>query len=111
MALLKKMSAQLQNRVSCSILPMDLIEIRQSGIQGNGLFAKQSFLAGDVIAPALLDGQKTEAGRYTNHSAKPNAKMVVRDANNIDLVATREIQREEISTDYRETLRSRTNAL
>lgn len=92
-------------------LPMDLIEIRQSGIQGNGLFAKQSFIAGDVVALALLDGQKTEAGRYANHSAQPNAKMVVRDAKNIDLVATREIQQAEITTDYRETLRSRTNAL
>ena len=86
-------------------LPMGNIEIRRSERHGDGLFAKQSFFTSDVIAPALLDGQKTEAGRYTNHSGKPNAKMVVRDASNIDLVATKEIQREEITTDYRDNLR------
>ena len=85
---------------------MDDIEIRESAIQGYGLFAKQSFFTGDVIAPALLGSRKTEAGRYTNHSAKPNAKMVVRDTDNIDLVATQEIQQAEITTDYRGNLRA-----
>ena len=88
-------------------LPMQDLEVRESEIQGIGLFAKPSFSGGDVIAPALLDGLKTEAGRYTNHSAKPNAEMVVRDATNIDLVAIREISDEEITTDYRETLKAR----
>ena len=88
-------------------LPIDDIEIRNSEIQGMGLFAKRKFRAGEIIAPALLDGYKTEAGRYTNHAALPNAKMVVWDAGNIDLVATQEIQQEEITTDYRETLKAR----
>ncbi len=88
-------------------LPTDDIEIRESAIQGYSLFAKRLFMAGEIIAPAALNGYKTEAGRYTNHAALPNARMVVRDADNIDLVATQEIQQEEITTDYRETLRSR----
>ena len=46
--------------------------------------------------------QKTEAGRFTNHAAYPNAKMMVRDKANIDLVALREIGHEEITVDYRE---------
>ena len=88
-------------------LPMDDIEIRESAIQGSGLFAKRLFRAGDIIAPAAFNGYKTEAGRYTNHAAKPNAKMAVRDQRNIDLVAIREINDEEITTDYRETLKAR----
>ena len=88
-------------------LPIDSIEVRASQIQGDGLFAKQSFSFGDLIAPALLDGKKTQAGRFVNHSAKPNAKMVVRNENNIDLLATKDIHQEEITTSYRETLQTR----
>jgi len=88
-------------------LPMQDLEVRKSTIQGVGLFARRLFRAGEVIAPAFFKGLKTEAGRYTNHAAKPNAKMIVHDENNIDLVATRDIQDEEITTDYRETLRAR----
>ncbi len=88
-------------------LPMQDLEVRESAIQGVGLFARRLFKAGEVITPALFKGLKTEAGRYTNHAAKPNARMIVHDENNIDLVATRDIQDEEITTDYRETLRAR----
>ena len=86
---------------------MDDIEIRVSAIQGYGMFAKRLFRSGEIIAPAALNGYKTEAGRYTNHAALPNARMVVRDETNIDLVAIREINDEEITTDYRETLKAR----
>ncbi len=88
-------------------LPMDDIEIRESAIQGYGLFAKRLFRAGEIIAPAALNGYKTEAGRYTNHAAIPNARMLVRDETNIDLVAICEINNGEITTDYRETLKAR----
>ena len=88
-------------------LPMDDIEIRESAIQGYGLFAKRLFRAGEIIAPAAFNGCKTEAGRYTNHAALPNARMLVRDETNIDLVAIREINDEEITTDYRDTLKAR----
>ena len=83
------------------------LEVRASEIQGNGLFATERILEGSVIAPAVLAGEKTEAGRFVNHSGTPNAKMVVRDEENVDLVAIREIDEEEITTDYRETLRER----
>jgi len=86
-------------------LPMLDLEVRESAIQGHGLFTKRSFKPGEIIAPALLDGYKTEAGRYTNHSGQPNARMVVRDKLNIDLVAVDEIGDKEITTDYRENLR------
>jgi len=88
-------------------LSMDDIEIRKSAIQGYGLFAKRLIRAGAIIAPAKSNGYKTEAGRYTNHAALPNARMVVQGETNIDLVAIREINDEEITTDYRETLKAR----
>ncbi len=78
--------------------------IAESKIDGYGLFPFAQIKAGDVIAPALFAGQKTEVGRFTNHSGNPNAKMVVIDRDNINLVATRDIGDEEITTDYRETL-------
>ena len=83
------------------------LEVRASEMQGNGLFATERILGGSVIAPALLAGENTEAGRFANHSGTPNAKMVVRDEENVDLIAIREINEEEITTDYRETLRER----
>lgn len=85
-------------------LSMDGIVVRESLREGKGLFAGKVFRAGDVIAPALLDGKKTEAGRYTNHSAEPNARMVVKDADNIDLVAILEIDNVEITVNYRAVL-------
>ena len=67
------------------------LEVRASEIQGSGLFATERILKGSVIAPAVLAGKKTEAGRFVNHSGTPNAKMVVRDEENVDLIAIREI--------------------
>jgi SET domain-containing protein len=53
----------------------------------------------------MIDGERTYAGRYVNHSASPNAKAVVVDAGNVRLLATRDIDRdEEITTNYRDTL-------
>ena len=85
-------------------LPMDGIAVRESLREGKGLFAERVFHAGEVIASALLDGKKTEAGRYTNHSAEPNARMIVKDADNIDLVAILEIDNVEITVNYRAVL-------
>ncbi|KKL97735.1 hypothetical protein LCGC14_1831450 [marine sediment metagenome] len=82
----------------------DKFTIAESKIDGYGLFPFAQIKSGDVIAPSLLAGQKTEAGRFTNHSGNPNAKMVVIDRDNINLVAIRDIGDEEITTDYRETL-------
>ena len=79
--------------------------IAKSEISGVGLFPFVKIAAGEVIAPALLDGVKTEAGRFTNHSGRPNAKMVVIDGDNINLVALESIVDEEITTNYRDTLR------
>ncbi len=81
------------------------VTVKKSMIEGLGLFANGTIDANEVIVPALLNGEKTEAGRYTNHSGEPNAKIIVIDGRNINLVAIRDITNEEITTDYRENLR------
>jgi hypothetical protein len=78
--------------------------IGKSEISGLGLFPSVSIKAGELIAPALFQGKKTEAGRFTNHSGAPNAEMVMIDKDNINLVAIEDITDEEITTDYRNTL-------
>lgn len=87
------------------------VMVADSPIDGKGLFATAPMKPGQVIAPARVGGMRTPAGRYTNHSASPNAQMVMRPNGDIDLVATREIAGcaggqagDEVTIDYREAL-------
>lgn len=80
-----------------------------SPIHGRGMFASASIAAGEVIAPARVGNNRTPAGRYTNHSVRPNAIMVQRSNGDIDLVATKNIHGclggrpgQEITIDYRQ---------
>jgi hypothetical protein len=88
----------------------DKTAVFDSSIEGKGLFATSSFSLNETIAPARIDGKRTPAGRYTNHSAQPNAKMVLKENGDIDLVAIRNIRGcqggdfgEEIIIDYRQS--------
>jgi hypothetical protein len=81
------------------------IKVAPSPIEGAGIFARGNISAGSTIAPARINGMRTQVGRFTNHSSKPNAIMVLRENNDADLVATREIREEEITIDYRESLK------
>jgi hypothetical protein len=79
----------------------DSVVVAPSPIEGNGLFAAKNFAAGDVIAPARIADMRTPAGRYTNHSATPNAKMVMHENGDVDLVAISDIESgTEIVSDY-----------
>ena len=64
-----------------------ITRVSESPIDGKGLFVTSPLKAGDVICPALVSGMRTQAGRFTNHSAAPNAKMERRSNGDIDLVA------------------------
>lgn len=82
-----------------------------SPIEGKGLFATFPLKAGQIICPARINGNRSQAGRYTNHSAHPNAKMVLLDSGDIDLVALIDIEGSkggsmgtEITIDYRQAL-------
>jgi len=86
------------------------VMVAPSQIEGRGLFATGDIARLEPIAPALLDGLRTPAGRYTNHAKIPNAIMG-RMGNDIYLFALRDIAGsrggmigEEITVDYRETL-------
>lgn len=86
------------------------VAVMPSPIEGRGLFAMAGISAGECIAPARISGMRTPAGRFTNHSASPNARMVMR-GEDIDLVAIRDVWGcvggqlgEEITIDYREAL-------
>lgn len=92
-------------------LPLSTVQVAPSPIDGRGLFATSGFQPGDVILAARIDGKRTQAGRFTNHSFAPNARMVRR-GDDIDLVAIAPIcgcrggqLGDEITIDYREALR------
>ena len=48
------------------------VELKASPVHGVGMFATRYFFAGEVICPGRLDGKRTPAGRYINHSCDPN---------------------------------------
>lgn len=80
------------------------VSVMPSMIEGDGLFSQSTFTEGETIMPARINGKRTEAGRYTNHSLYPNAVMVMV-GNDIDLVAKETIDSgDEITTDYRDSL-------
>lgn len=87
------------------------IQVSSSAIEGKGLFATAAIYAGELIAPARIDGKRTIAGRFTNHSVTPNARMIMLDSGDINLVATKPIagckggeSGDEITINYREAL-------
>lgn len=87
------------------------VTVRESAIEGLGLFSSVPVCSGSVIAPARIGDKRTPAGRYTNHSKNPNAEFVRNDIGDIWLVAKRDIQGcmggsygEEITVDYAQTL-------
>ena len=87
------------------IIPLNSVKVKHSFIHGLGLFSVAPIHT-DHYFPAMLDGVRTVAGRFTNHSVDPNAKAVVVDERNVNLYATKEIGAdEEITTDYQDTLK------
>ena len=81
------------------------VRLGKSSIQGVGVFATKDFSAGEVVAPARVEGRRTPAGRYTNHAKSPNASMVLRENGDIDLAATQPISDgNEVTVNYRQVL-------
>lgn len=86
------------------------VKIGNSKRQGRGLIATANIAAAETICPTRIGDKRTPAGRYTNHSANPNARMViVKDT--IYLVALKPIKGcaggfdgDEITVDYRATV-------
>jgi len=85
------------------------VQVSNSKIEGKGLLATGNFEEGDVIAPVNIEGMRTPAGRYINHSKTPNAYFVRDAKSNIFAIAGTEIKGyfggqigEEITVDYRQ---------
>jgi hypothetical protein len=85
--------------------------IGDSKIEGKGILACGNIEANEVIGPARINNMRTALGRYTNHAKTPNAKMVLKENGDIDLVAIKLIKGykggqlgEEITVNYRQVL-------
>ena len=85
--------------------------IRDSQIEGKGLFMSWPVDAGQVIAPARIDGMRTPAGRFVNHAEFPNCHFQKYENDDIYLVASKPIrgcsggsQGEELTVNYRQAL-------
>jgi hypothetical protein len=81
------------------------VELRNSKIHGKGLFALKDFEIGEIICPGRLNGKRTPAGRYINHSFQNNiAPKKVND--DIYAIAISKIHKnEELLVDYRASMR------
>jgi hypothetical protein len=87
------------------------VMVAPSNIDGQGLFATGNIIAGEIIAPARVNGLRTPAGRFTNHAKNPNAIMILLDNGDINLVAATTIDGcqggnlgKEVTIDYRQAL-------
>lgn len=83
------------------------VTLSASRIEGQGLFATKNMCPGDVIAPARINNKRTPAGRYTNHSARPNARFKLTPEKDFFLEASRAIRTgDEITVDYRQAIQT-----
>lgn len=88
-----------------------VVQVRDSNIEGKGLFLSWHIAAEQIIAPARISGKRTPAGRYVNHSTNPNCKYIADENGDIYLVSLRDIdgckggnKGEELTVDYRQAL-------
>jgi hypothetical protein len=89
-----------------SIPTFDCVEIRESNIEGVGLFARVPFPNGATVMPARIADKRTQAGRYTNHARLPNATMKFHTNGNPYLVTIADVDvGEELTVDYREIMK------
>ena len=80
-----------------------ILEVRESPIQGKGVFAVVDIMGGWLIAAARVNGERLMAGRYTNHSPTPNAKFVLDSSGDLGMFAISDIKAgEEVTINYRQ---------
>jgi hypothetical protein len=102
---------QSENKTDFAWIDSPITRVAISAIEGKGLFLTAPIKAGQIVCPARINGKRSQAGRYTNHSAHPNAKMVLLANGDIDLVALVDIEGckggsmgTEVTIDYRQAL-------
>ena len=83
---------------------VELVQVKPSLIHGLGMFVVEAVSAGQLLAPMNLNGLRTPAGRFVNHSDVPNCIAVPKDEN-LYLVAARDLERdEELLLNYRQPI-------
>lgn len=102
-----QMDSIVQNDTDLVPMPCGFnVELRPSPIHGTGLFAAGEIEAGAPICPGRLNGHRTPAGRFINHSPTPNTTTHMHQNGDIWAVSLRRIQEnEEITIDYRTSMR------
>ena len=81
----------------------DYLEMRESLIDGMGIFTARSIAKGEVVGPALVGGKRTPVGRYGNHSPLPNTAFKRLPSGDVEAIALSAIPRgSEISGNYRQ---------
>jgi hypothetical protein len=81
------------------------VELKESPVHGVGMFATRHFFAGEVICPGRLDGKRTPAGRYINHSHDANV-IPHKFGDDIYAIALKDIPvNGELFVDYRASMR------
>lgn len=80
------------------------VEVKESRIEGVGLFASKNFQTDDIIALAKSGGKRTPAGRYVNHSHNPNCEYFKEEhSDDICLIAAKNIDAgDELTINYRQ---------
>lgn len=87
------------------------MQIASSRIHGKGVFATGDIGAQEMIAPVRINGKRTPAGRFANHSRRPNAVLFKADTGDIYMFSTQVISGckggmvgDEITIDYKHAL-------
>lgn len=104
-------SENLEDQIEMPLGFKNRLTIRESSIEGKGAFLSSTLLENEIIAPARINKMRTQAGRYVNHSANPNAKFIKDSNGDIWLVSIKKINGcvggnhgDEITVDYRQAL-------
>lgn len=90
------------------IIPMPVgtgshVYIGSSKISGEGLFLAFDCEKDSILCLARIAGNRTPAGRYTNHSKRPNCIFVPDENGDVHLVSVRDVKAgEELTVDYRQ---------
>lgn len=97
----EEMKAMSENESDQTSICLDGIRITDSLIHGLGIFPTRRIERGSLIAKARIGNFRTQMGRFCNHSAFPNAEMVMRENGDVDLISLTDIEvNEEILNDY-----------
>lgn len=108
----EEVRAQVENEEDIIEMPYGFskLSVRDSYIEGKGVFLNAPVEAGEIIAVARINGKRTPVGRYTNHAKNPNA-MFIDYGGDIYLVADKKIngchggnKGEEVTVNYRKAI-------